>query len=163
MDPRGSRHGLLDCDTAFFSTRLSISTARADAGYFAWHIRSPPLLNELFTQIATSSSCYHGIRIQPPCICRKHPQNPSPLHCQNPSPILIHRHIDTQPRYFTRTPHRNKMHSNSRALEPYNPQTPSTHTNTATCSSARAPFLASLMSMDCSRSEGSGAVRWRRK
>ena len=109
------------------------------------------------------SSCYHGIRIQPLCIRRKHPQNPSPLHCQTPSPILIHRHIDTQPRHFTRTPHRNKMHWNSRALQPYNPQTPSTHTNTATYSSARAPFLASLMSMDCSRSEGSGAVRWRRK
>lgn len=35
VDPRGSRHELLDCDTAFFSTRLSISAARADAGYFA--------------------------------------------------------------------------------------------------------------------------------
>lgn len=54
--------------------------------------------------------------------------NPSPLHCQTPLPILIHRDNDTQPRYFTRTPHRHKMHRNSRPLEPHNPQTPSTQT-----------------------------------
>lgn len=35
VDPRELRHDLLDCDTAFLSTRLSISTARATAGYFA--------------------------------------------------------------------------------------------------------------------------------